>query len=155
MQVSNKQPNSSNLEYNDFWSNGEKFSIFYDSILYVAWVKFEAFKNPSIAFELIKNGEIGGTLSKKPVRITNVMKKYISLWKQIQTRMRGTLSIFPQVVSWLRRLDYNEYPGIFQADTTILDVREFNEENFNFVKSIIPGFNTGDVSERLYHVPIE
>ena len=172
LQVSNKQPHRMNLEYYDIWSNEEKFSIFYDSTLYVAWVKFEAFdwlplKNPSVALELIKNGEIGGTLTKKPVRKTNIMKKYTSFLNQVnrnwylsegsryKLRMRGTLAIFPQIVSWLRRLDYNEYPGIFQADTSIRDVKEFNEENFDFVKSLIPGFNTGDVSDRWYHVPTE
>ena len=43
----------------------------------------------------------------------------------------------------------------FQMILVIRDVKEFNEENFDFVKSLIPGFNTGDVSDRWYHVPTE
>ena len=88
LQVSNKQPNKLNIEYYDFWFNGEKFSIFYDSTLYVAWVKFEAsnwfpLKNPLNALELIKNGIIGGTLLKKPMRETKVMKRYAIVLNQV------------------------------------------------------------------------
>ena len=156
----------------DVWFEGKKCSIFYDTTNYVAWAKFLSFDWFPLAcsqkaLKLIRHGTVGGTLLKKPDLRSKVMKNYAGTLNfdyrnSVQTesfpyrrRMRELLLLFPQLVSWLRAKDINEFPGLYKCNSSTRGEKEITEDIFEQIKSLIPGLtNDADKSySRWNHVP--